>query len=148
MKRLALLALLLASPPVVAAPAPFPKSGRPDLVRQELRRLRGTWEAEAAYARRGGGWRQINLLFPFSAVIEGDRVEWRHGAYRSSPMRFSLALGEPRGLDLAGAEREGLERSVYRLDGDTLVLVSAKRGETRPVSLDGGASKLVFRRKR
>src|SRR4051794_32949704 len=118
MRRLALLLLPLVVAPVVAAPAPFPKTERrrdSDLVR-----LQGTWEREAVYHRRDGGWHYVRYHILAHALIQGDRVVWSSVIASDREEIIRLPRGMPRGVDFLSDHGNDVKRCLYHLDGDTL----------------------------
>jgi uncharacterized protein (TIGR03067 family) len=134
--------LLLAVGSTLAAPAPIPKRSRPDRTSDYVK-IEGEWARTAVYFRRSDGWKSLDapphaFTFKEDQLIRGNLVE-----------RFTLhPHRSPRGIDFASNGVPDAERGVYSIEGDTLTIVVARRGEQRPESLDDGATKIVFRRKR
>jgi uncharacterized protein (TIGR03067 family) len=133
--------LLLTAGSALAAPAPFPKY-RPDRT-SDLVWIQGTWTRTAVYGWRADGWESLiapphDFTFTDRQLIVGALIE-----------RFALhPYQSPRGIDFSSNGVPGVERGVYTIEGDTLTIVLAPRGDKRPRSLDDGATKYVFRRKR
>jgi len=148
MRTVVLCSLLLFTPILFAAPAPFAKPNRPDRS-TDVDRLQGAWTRTAAYVWRSDGWQVVSAISS-DAIIRGNQFAWT-GGFTANDMveRFTLHAGTPlHGIDFTSERTHEVERGVYKIDADVLTIVLAKRGEQRPFSLDNGHLKLVFRRKR
>jgi uncharacterized protein (TIGR03067 family) len=143
MRRIVLTLTLLS---LAFAPAPFPRPER--LSDSDLPKLQGTWEREAVFFWGDDGWRRSANPYSLTAVVEGNRITWRHPVVFGQASTLTLRGGTPRGIDITSDHDEGFGRCVYRLAGDALTIVYPAASEQRPKSLDHGAVKEVFRRKR
>jgi uncharacterized protein (TIGR03067 family) len=126
---------------LVAAPAPFPKVER----RGDLERLQGEWEHGALYYSHDGQWHKNTTLPPRSILIQGNDVIYPDNSRETFSLRGRTS---PRGIDLSSDDTARPALGVYSIEGDTLTLVVACRGDQRPTSFDSGYYKVVYRRKR
>jgi hypothetical protein len=139
--------LLLSTSVALAAPAPFPRPERRS--DNELFKLQGAWEREAAYVWQGGGWTLFHRHPGISAVIRGNRIERFDVVLPGSATQLvTLHRGTPQGIDFTCTLTHCVDRCVYRLDGETLTIIYPRQDEQRPASLDRGYQKVVYRRKR
>jgi hypothetical protein len=124
---------------LVAAPAPFAKTERPDR-RSDLEKIQGEWHCH-----------------DFRAVITGDRVRWyKGGAYAGLEEGiYLLPTARPKGIDVTVLDPSHknvgiIRRGIYELYDDVLFIREPRPiiEGPRPVSLEGPGHLLVFRRKR
>jgi uncharacterized protein (TIGR03067 family) len=144
--------LLLATPPVLAAPAPFAKPDR----RSEMEKFRGEWEVVSSVTQvlieEGRGASAVRYLRKrggYNVVITGDRLQWLADGKVVSESAVRLDRGT---IDLTCVPTRETGRGVYKLTGDTLVVCVARGGhDQRPASLEperDGETRYVLRRKR
>jgi uncharacterized protein (TIGR03067 family) len=148
MPRLAVLFLApVACAAVVAAPAPFPKPGRP--ISDELKEMQGSYELirwqrytrDNNWVRKtsravGGGAARIEADRLIISSRGGDRERWR------------LRVGGNGNIDLVVSARGQEMRGIYELEGDTLTICYSEPCQRRPGRLGGfGPWMLVLKRK-
>src|SRR5262245_40492828 len=119
------LSLLLTAAPVVAAPAPLPKSARD--TRPDLEKMQGEWE-----------WSLQNGQV-LKVVFAGRRVTWYAGTKDAIEEDVHLRPDAcPKTFDTT---RDGVGTcpGIYLLRGDVLIIRASKsyRFATRPSSFDG-----------
>jgi hypothetical protein len=150
-KRLALLALLLTSSSLVAAPAPFARPER----RPDLERVQGEWEVvkdtQCVWSGRTSQLATVNVApDPNVNLVYVLREQWVTRVFGYAGFCSSIKFAEGK-IDMVNAEDRTIRRGVYTLTGDTLTICLAPCGADRPTSLavnQGGYSGYVLRRKR
>ncbi len=128
---LAVAALGVLAPTGWAAPADKPV--RKDPVKEEVKKLEGTWQA-VAFAESG---RQAppTLTDTMTWTFQGNRFTWRFskdkvemdGTYTINPGK------KPKQIDLADKETDYKGVGIYALDGDTLKIRFHQAGDPRPI---------------
>src|SRR5262249_24773678 len=129
MRAVVLCSLLLFTPILVAAPAPFAKPDRPDRS-TDVDRLQGTWTRTAVYRWRSDAWSLVVAASSPEVVVRGNLFAWS-GGFTANDMveRFTLRAGTPlRGIDFTSERTHEVELGVYKIDADVLTIVLTKRG--------------------
>jgi uncharacterized protein (TIGR03067 family) len=150
MKPVTLPVLLLAGGIAAAAPAPLPKSGRPD-TRPDLAKMQGEWVVVSEQYQWGSYTTSYSYSPDDRVTITGDRVRgrWPFGRIR----RLHVETGPKTiGLHHEGDAAAALV-GIYRVRGDTLTLCVGQPEKRRPSSFDldqadPGVWLVVLRRQR
>jgi uncharacterized protein (TIGR03067 family) len=101
-------------------------------VKQELKKLEGTWALTSA--QRNGAKAPAEAINDFRLVIKGNELTIRVGG---PPLKGTLSVDpsqKPRAYDatLAVDDRERTSVGIYEFDGDTLKICFTDKGGERP----------------
>lgn len=139
MIRTAILATLLLSLPVAAAPAP----SLSELAQKETKRLEGVWKVAAAWQQ--GRPMPAELYRNVVLVIAGDRI-WDRGGAPAYGMTFRLDPRPlPHHIDLSAPDTHRTCPGIYQLAGDRLILCWDGAGTSRPKQLLAPSGSRVYR---
>jgi RNA polymerase sigma-70 factor (ECF subfamily) len=129
-----------------------PGDGKEDPVRQELKRLEGTWEQVASVV--DGEAEEFAEGVRNRVMIRGNSYTWESAGQPTSQGTLKVDPGKkPRAIDLTvreGPDKGETYRGIYELSGDELQICSVPPGGARPTAftagLDSGRSLSTFRR--
>jgi uncharacterized protein (TIGR03067 family) len=127
------LLLLVAVPGMAFAPVPKPKPAKPDLVKEELKRLQGKWERVSLSL---GDLAFRPAKDEALSVFKDDRLTWFVSGKVTDQWRVAPGPAtRPGQMDLLGEEGERI-LCLYKLEGDTLTMCwHADSVEGRPADL-------------
>jgi uncharacterized protein (TIGR03067 family) len=136
--------LVLAVSLLLAAQTP-----KEDASKDDLKKLEGTWEVvQMERAGRALSSEQVKSL-NFQVTFKEKQIRSRTGSITTEGTYQIDATKSPRTIDVT--DRAGkLERGIYKLDDDTLTVVTAPTGADAPTSLEpkSGSSQMLLVLKR
>jgi uncharacterized protein (TIGR03067 family) len=131
------------------------RPAKKDPVKEERRRLEGTWTLVAVESRGRQLPEQVLQRTQYKLVIRGNQF-LREIRGRQTTLTFTIDPKQnPRAIDLHMGANNGNRcyRGIYLLEGDTLKIRQGRLGGDRPTSFDSGrdqagVSTMTFKRAR